>query len=126
MRTLLLITIILLPVMCWGQAKVNVNDLGKMTIRDSVRYREDTIQVIMLVADTLKRPTEHVGWTEIDPTVWWKPGYIIINFGKMWLYNWLEVEPPEPIFLDRRKQRLPEHIVVWMIKELNQSELLDR
>jgi hypothetical protein len=97
---------------------------------DMSNYRYlDTVECLMLVCDTAKRPSGHAwldssGIAEFiysnNPEVWWKPGFIIIERFAAWAkFSWL-FTPAPPVFLDRRKKLLQPNIIVWMIKELNQ------
>jgi len=87
--------------------------------------RRDTVPCIMLVCDTLKRPTG-MGSSEssgmayyTEPTVWWKPGFIVteeITTKDKWSGMDTELKVT---YLDRRKKPLDSWIVVWMVKEIN-------
>ena len=113
--------LLMLPVFCFGQEPYPIqrNLLPDIVLKIP---KQDTIPVIMLVCDTLKRQSENVAFYETSPQVWWKPGFVVrqkllTEYPKRTLieYNYpLE----QPIYLDRRKKPLDSWIVVWMVKEL--------
>ncbi len=104
---------------------------------DSTMPKQDTIPVIMLVCDTLKR-SNGVLWLDstgrvmdellsTTPDVWWKPGF------EIWEIEYGQVPCANPTlamvcygsykskfigYLDRRKKPLESWIVVWMVKEI--------
>ncbi len=119
-----LIMLILFPAMCWGQSdKPNFKSNGAWHPKlDSTieQPRQDTIPIIMLVCDTMKRQTEFQGWESTTPTVWWKPGFMVMEWRELWQSNNGMISfPRTPIYLDRRKKPLDSWIVIWMVKEIN-------
>lgn len=114
MKNPTLLFLLLLSSICYGQKdSLKIDELLKVIASRNKAEKSvynDTVKVLLLVCDTTKYPSEFQGWYEIDPQVFWKPGFVVIE-----KYSY---DPAPLIFLDRRKKVLEKKLVVWLLKEI--------